>query len=145
MIIPHHSHVSTMWLEIIVTVRPPEFKMEHSENKTIKTYLLKLWKHIFSACDGRQQREVCLLSLTSAIILFNKHHFNFLSWHLNWSGKTEGIPFPFFPRGGGLINFTTLSGPAEYIYFVLGEWWPKEKECAQVWLKSDCYILNYNP
>lgn len=75
-------------------------------------------------------KERCVHFLSSAVILFNKLYFNFLSWHLHWAGKTVGHLSPFLPRGGGLINVTMLSEPAEYTYLVLGEWWPTEKECA---------------
>lgn len=121
---PHHSHVSTMWLEIIETVRSPDFGEQNNQHlplKTLETCLPRLWwtstkKGVFTFF---QVLLSCLIN-----------RFNFLSWHLQWTGKTQGIPLPFLPRGWGLINVTTLSGPAEYIYLVLGEWWPTEKECA---------------
>lgn len=33
------------------------------------------------------------------------------------------------------------SGPAEYIYLVLGEWWPQKQECVLVWHESGSYVL----
>ena len=95
--------------------------------KTLKTHFLRI---------AHTKRDVFTLSemLLLSYYLLNTLHFNFLSWHLHWSGKTEGIPLPpcavFPPRGGGLINVTMLSGPAEYIYLVLAEWRPQRQECA---------------
>lgn len=97
---PHHSHLSSMWLEIIVRGSQPTWIQDEAlrENKQSKSTFNSRGHTFFQVMMGTD-KEGCVHSLWQLLLsyyLLNTLHFNFLSWHLHWSGKTEGIPPPFF-------------------------------------------------
>lgn len=91
-------------------------------------------------------KEGCVPALPAAIILlfalYTLLQFSLQEPTLVWKSRGNSSPtFFFFPE----VEVLMLSGPTEYVYLVLGEWWPQKQECAKVWLESSCYILIFNP
>lgn len=79
---------------------------------------------VFTLSDNCYYLTICLIHST---LIFCPGTYSGLEKQREFLPPSSSF---FFPRGGGLINVTMLSGPAEYIYLVLGEWWPQKQECA---------------